>query len=272
MEPPALDRTPLDDVDFLARSPHRVRVLGEIAEGSRIRRDLHDETGISQPTLGRVLGGFEDRGWVEREGQDYALTPVGSLVAEAFATLHETVETAQRLQRVAPYLPIEALDFDLELLANATITTPDPPNVMAHVHRGAELVGDADAVTWLVGNYYLDSFEAQRELVLERGQSQEIIMTRESFERMLSHPGVVETVRELIGSGGVTVYTFSGDLPCSVGVVDDVAILTLYNDEGVPCALVDSTNETILAWATETVGDYRDRSDLVTLDDLPPEA
>lgn len=262
-------RTPLDDVDFLARSPHRVRVLGDLSGGPRTRRDIQATTEISQPTLGRVLGGFEDRGWVTRDGRDYALTPVGSLVADAFTDLYETVETAQHIQTVAPYLPVEALDFDLELLGEATITTPEPPNVMAHIQRGAELVGSADSVVWLVGNYYLDSFDAQRELVLERGQTQEIIMTRDSFERMLSHPGIVETVRELVESGGVTVYTFAGDLPCSVGLVGDVAVLTLYNDEGVPCALVDSTNETIREWATATLDDYRERSDAVTVDDLP---
>jgi hypothetical protein len=38
-------------------------VLEKLERDDWTRRDLRDETGISQPTLGRILDGFEERGW-----------------------------------------------------------------------------------------------------------------------------------------------------------------------------------------------------------------
>lgn len=103
--------TPLDDIAFLARSPHRVAVLDVLASGSRTRGQIRETTEISQPTLTRILGGFEDRGWVEKRGQEYSLTAFGSLLAEDFGALHETVETMQQLKTIGPHLLLEQMDY-----------------------------------------------------------------------------------------------------------------------------------------------------------------
>lgn len=66
---------PLADIAFLVRSNHRVRVLEELATDERTRRGLHEKPGISQPTLGRVLDGFQEREWVDENGRAYTLTP-----------------------------------------------------------------------------------------------------------------------------------------------------------------------------------------------------
>jgi predicted transcriptional regulator len=117
--------TPLDDVEFLARSSHRVEVLQTLATGPRPRPVLHDETGIPQPTLGRILGGFEDRNWVERRGQEYALTELGALIVAEFENLLDTVATVNRVGAVLVDLPTEELDFDVRAFADATVTTPE---------------------------------------------------------------------------------------------------------------------------------------------------
>lgn len=75
---------PMDEVEFLARSDHRVTVLRTLSDRPRTRADLHDATGIPQPTLGRILGDFTERNWAERDGHEYALTEPGMLVAAAF--------------------------------------------------------------------------------------------------------------------------------------------------------------------------------------------
>lgn len=47
---------PLEDIDFLARSQHRVGVLAVLTEGSYDRRDLQNITGASASTISHVLG------------------------------------------------------------------------------------------------------------------------------------------------------------------------------------------------------------------------
>ncbi|WP_458208116.1 helix-turn-helix transcriptional regulator [Haladaptatus sp. NG-SE-30] len=261
--------TPLDDIAFLARSPHRVAVLDVLAEGPRTRSEIREVTEISQPTLTRILGGFEDRSWVQRQGQEYSLTPFGSLLAEEFGALHETVETMQQLETIGPHLPLEEMDFDVRLFRNARITVPRPPDVQATIRRGEDLIRDASRVRWLGAYFTLDSLPKQQELVLEQGQTQEIIIASDAFESMLSHSEAVPVVRELLATEGVNVYRYAGEIPFSLVLADDVVGIVPYNDEGVPCALVDTEDETIREWVVDTLDDYRNQAEWIGVDDLP---
>lgn len=57
-------RTPLGDIEFLARSEHRLTVLETLPEEGLTPNELKEETGIPRATIGRILGNFEERGWV----------------------------------------------------------------------------------------------------------------------------------------------------------------------------------------------------------------
>lgn len=73
--------TPLDDVEYLARSANRVRVLETLAKGPHDRTDLQEKTGAARATLGRILGEFEERGWIRRDGAEYELMPLSDFLA-----------------------------------------------------------------------------------------------------------------------------------------------------------------------------------------------
>lgn len=262
------NRTPLDDLEFLARSPHRVRVLKELTNSPKTRQELHEVTDVSQPTLGRILGSCQDRGWLSKDGQEYALTPFGALLAEEFADLLDTVETMQRLQTIAPYLPLDEMDFDLRSFREATITTPHSPDVYAYVHRGERLIREAEQIRWLGNHFALESIPKQRELVLEMGQKQEVIISRAAFDDFVSHPGVREQIRELFETGSLTVYQFEGTVPVALITIDERAGIIPYNEQSVPCGLIDTTNDAIRDWVTTTIDEYRERADPVDIRDL----
>jgi hypothetical protein len=162
-----------------------------------------------------------------------------------------------QLETIGPYLPLEEMDFDVRLFREATITLPRPPDVYAHLRRGEELVRDASRIRWLGATFTLDSLPKQRELVLERGQTQEITIADDAFESMLSHPEAVPVVRELLATEGLTVYRYSGEIPFSLVLADDVA------------ALIDTEDETFREWVVDTLDDYRSRSERIAVDDLP---
>jgi DNA-binding HxlR family transcriptional regulator len=74
----------LEELVFLARSRHRVALLGALSREERTRRELEESTDISQPTLSRILSDFERRHWVtNKHNGAYTLTPLGSLLASA---------------------------------------------------------------------------------------------------------------------------------------------------------------------------------------------
>lgn len=264
--------TPLDDVSFLARSPHRVEVLRRLQDGDWTRPDLHDATGISQPTLGRVLGAFEDRNWVERNGQAYTLTPFGDLVASEFTDLLDTVETVQRLDDVAGLFPTAALGFDVERLASATITTPTTGDVFRHVQRFQKQILEAEHVRIATDTMAPDPLEKLRNRVVAHAEGDllvETILTGTALDQALSVPTIVDLVRDLVESAHAPVYRYDGSIPMGIGVADGVAMLAPADDHGIPGALVETDDEVVRAWVVERLDDYRGESTRLTVDDLP---
>lgn len=90
----------MDEVEFLARSDHRVGVLEELTAGVRDRADLRTATGAFASTAGRVLSDFEERRWIARDGPSYGLTPLGEYVADRFLDLRDAMETERKLRDV----------------------------------------------------------------------------------------------------------------------------------------------------------------------------
>jgi predicted transcriptional regulator len=263
---------PLSDVDFLARSEHRVAVLARLADGPRTRRDIHDETGISQPTLGRVFGDFEDRHWVRRRGHEYALTPAGELVWEAFADVLDTVETVQRLDGVLEWLPADELGFDLRALADATVTRPQPGNALAHLSRLEELwYGSrrARVVLDLVppgspvdNRNRADWFEAG-------DHHYEAVNAASMLDPVLADEEIAAILRRVLPSDRMRIYRYEGDVPLIFGVADGKAFLAPKDEDGVPVALVESIDERVRSWVDEQWETYRAQATEVTVADLP---
>jgi DNA-binding transcriptional ArsR family regulator len=119
-------------------------VLRELAREDRTRRELRDATGVSRPTLGRALAGFEERGRVAStgagNGRDYALTSLDRAVVEAFTDATATVETVQGLRDLAPRIPFDEPGLDPRDLADADVTTPSPTDATAHARRERALL------------------------------------------------------------------------------------------------------------------------------------
>ena len=135
--------TPLDAVDWLTRSEHRVEVLEALAEGQRSRSELQELTGVSRVTSNRMLAELEDRDWIRRDSQDYEITPTGRLVIEDFNRLSDTTATGQKLGDIQQYLPTEEFDFDLRRLGESRVTRPTEADTLAPLSRSATLMRQA---------------------------------------------------------------------------------------------------------------------------------
>lgn len=264
--------TPLDTVEFVARSPHRVEVLRRLHEGSWSRPDLHEETGISQPTLGRVLGSLEEQHWVARRGREYGLTALGELLIEEFDDLLDTVEIIQKLGDVVPLLPTDEMDFDLRRLGSATILTPQTGDVLRHVRRVQALFDGADRLILLADTIAPDSLEnLHNRLVTSADQDAlvESILTTAALEMAYSSPEQVEWIRDLLESGRSPVYRYDGPIPLLLALADGTAVMVTTDDHGVPAAVIESTDEVVLDWVESELDAYRQAATELTVDDLP---
>ena len=255
--------TPLDDVEFLARSPHRVRLLETLHSGPATRNDLQAATGIAQATLTRTLDDLLERRWLRKRGRTYELTPLGAVLAVEFDDLLETVAVMQRLQSLADWLP--EFPFDVRLLADATVTLPTNTDVLAHVQRAERLVDDATTSWVLAGSVFREALERQHERSTERDQRQVAVLSAAALDTARGDPEMVRLAREMLASGNVELYRYDGTFPVMLGLADDVAVVAPLDETGLPRGLIESTDPTVREWVEATLRGYVDAAEPVTL-------
>jgi predicted transcriptional regulator len=142
------------NIEFLARSDHRVAALEALSEEPHDRRDLRAVTGASDPTIGRVVRDFEDRSWIVRDGPDYELSPLGAFVTERFFELREGMRTAETLREVWQWLPREMEGFTVEHFEDAVVAYPGPNYPYTPVERVTHLLESTDSIRGLGTTIY----------------------------------------------------------------------------------------------------------------------
>lgn len=269
-----MDSTPLEEIAFLTRSEHRVEVFDRLAERGWTRRELHEATEISQPTLGRMISGFEESGWVAANGvgngHEYELTPLGALIADSFTGLLDTAATVRKLRDVVPHLPFDEFDFDLMLLKEARITTSDPDDVHAPMRRKDEVAANADHVRTLCSSLSPAAIQAEGDRLLNGEHTGEAIVEASAIDTLTADAELTELLRELLASESVSFYQYDGNVDVMLDLFDETAGIVPLDDDGMPVgAFIETDNDEVRRWVTATVDAYREQSDRVTPEDLP---
>lgn len=255
----------IDEIEFLARSEHRTGVLEALAQQSLNRDDLCRSTGASSPTMGRILADFEERRWIDRNGQNYELTPLGEFVADRYMDLHEAMETERELREIVPLIPRELDDFSVDLFADATVSYPGPGYPYEPVDRFIQLIETTDRMRGF-GTTVLEAnaLEAACRAIID-GMEFEFIYP----------PDVVETifdwnpplVAEASGCEHCTDLVHD-DLPdgdwCGIAILDDrVCICCTDEETGMLKAVIDTDSPETLAWGESIYKLYRNEAVLL---------
>lgn len=258
----------LEEIEFLALSPNRVETLSRLAESAHTRRELVEATGASQPTLGRILSDFEDRGWIERDGSDYRATVTGRLVSRGFDDLVDILDADADLRPVVEWLPSEAIDFDLRHLTDATITTPSRVRPNAPVGRAVELLTDAETVR--VVSYALN--EGSLDVIAERTtageQTFEGVVSADAIDAIADDSQLRGRLRALLRADGAEMRVVEEPIPVAATVADDVVHLFLRDESGILRASLDVTSPEVRAWATDLFERYWSVGEPLTADEV----
>ena len=257
--------TPLDEINFLARSDHRIDVLDALAREPCDRNDLRDATGASSPTMGRILADFSDRRWISRDGRDYELTRLGEFVAARFMDLREAMEAERNLRDVVPWLPREMEGFTIDLFADATVSYPGPGYPYQPVERVTQLIEGTETMrgfgTTVVKS---SSLEAACRAIID-GMEFEFIYSPVVLETIVAwNP---EQVAEADACENCTILLHDS-LPdgdwCGLGIYDDRVGICCHDIEtGMLKAVVDTESAAALAWAESVYERYRDEARLL---------
>ena len=259
----------LEEIEFLARSTNRVTVLRLLTEAEYTRPELAAETGVSQATLGRILGDFQDRSWVTRDGSTYQATATGRLVARGFEELQDIIETERRLRDLVPFLPAAALEFDLRHLADATLVTPTQIRPDAPLQRLLELLDGASEVAAVSHAFNEQALSIVATKVADGTMTFEGLFAAAAIEGLRADPELRDQLRQLVGDDRATVAVVE-EIDVAVMILDETVCFLIRDDDGILRASIDTDAQPVRAWARERIATLTTNAQTVAPADIEP--
>lgn len=263
---PADASAPPDVVAFFAGSWHRFTVLQALRTAPRTRHELRELTGVSRPTLSRILRDLGERDWLIRVDDTYRATPPGTVVAAEVAQFVENIEATASLDGALAWLPTERFEFDLARLADATVLTPDPADQTGPMRR---LVEDVEATATLevvaTGVNY-EVVEAVTGAALDGDLTLRVLLDDRGLAAVRSHAALTDRFGEVLAGGG-DVYRYHGDdelVECNL--LDDVVLFCGHTDDGRPAGILRSEDPHVRAWTAAYVERLRGEAEPLGVD------
>jgi len=260
--------TPLEDIRFLADSENRFTALEALAASPQTRAELGNATEASKATISRLLGDFEDRGWVTRDGNRYALTPLGEYVASAFTDLYDHMTTAGDLRELLPWFPLGELDveFDFEVLTGAEITAATPENPMAPVARVLDIERESRRTRTVADRLPQPCIKARYEAVVGGTQTCELVTTPAVVESVMTS-SYAEQFVDIVTADRATVFVYDGDVGPG-GIYDGTAYLIVADERDVNVGVIESDEPDLVERLAATFDEYREASTRLTASEL----
>lgn len=241
---------PLEAVEYLARSPSRVRVLDALYEAPKERHELAEVTDVSRVTLSRILANLEGRDWIERTNGRYEATERGAFVAAELTRLLANMETFEELDGAMEWLPTEQFDFDLTRLRDAEVTTSSWSDHTASIRRVADVIREADRIRGTASGVSREVLGALRDATVEGDGSFEAVLDATALDIVRADTGLRRQLREIVESGNAEVSRYDGDDPLlMVMVCDDTVQVCGHDEEGPPPGTLETTDEAVRSWA-----------------------
>lgn len=246
---PNPEASPLDDVEFLARSEHRVTALAAMARRPQSRADLQAMTEVSRSTIGRTLREFEDRGWIRRAGNQYEATQLGGFVAGGVRDLTDRLATERELRDVWQWLPPEESGFTVDMCAEAEVTVADADDPYRPVKRFVEVLGETERFRFAGFDVaFLEPCKEELCRQIVGGMDTEIVTPPRVAEYIRStYP---ELFSEALDSGNLTVRLHDDLPPYGVSLFDDRVAVIGYDPESLTVrVLMDTDAPATREWA-----------------------
>ena len=260
------DLNALDRIDFVARSPARVRMLDALRDGDRLSRaDLRAYLDASRTIVGRNLEGLCERGLVAKVGTDYALTRAGELIATDLLDLAETIGITRKLEPVLQWVPDGALDLDLGCFADAEVLVAKPGDPWSMINHQVQSIKTIDDGSWgFLPFTGLHATEANHKRVVDHGAEGELVLTPEIADIHFSDPNYAPLTEEIVETGRFEYFRYDGDLPYALVEIDGV-IQIVVADGDQPRAMVESDAAPVREWAEEKYESYKRRSEPISM-------
>lgn len=257
----------IEEVEFLARSEIRVRVLNRVAAvGTATRRELRDDLDASRTTVKRNLDALVERGWLRNTGRKYTITPCGEYIATEFGELVEAIRIVRELEPFMEWVEANDFAFDLGELVDAEIVVANGGDPYAPVNKHVETLQTADEVRALLPSVGHEAMKVSVERIREADPEYEMVVEPDCAETLQTDPQYAPLLDVAITAGAVELFLYEGEFPYYLGILDSTVQIGAEDDDGIPRALLETESDTVREWAERTFTEYRSEAVPITDD------
>lgn len=263
----SVDEEAIAEIECLARSPNRLRLLAAIADEAPVEKGtLRRRFEMSRTTLSRNLDLLEQRGWIEESAaRAYAVTPAGAVVVEHLADLLDVTNLSNQLRPVFEWLPNGALDLDLSHLADADVMIAEPGDPWAMINHHVATLKTMDECRALLPFVGLHATEAGADRVIYDAAIAEVVVTPSVSETFQSNPQYTGPLVEAASTGRFEVSVYEGGIPYGLNIIDETVQIVVADDEQ-PRALLETEGEAVQEWADRKFQEYKEEAERLILE------
>lgn len=257
-----------ETLQFLAGSPHRVAVLRSLDDGDALSRfDLFSEIDASRRTVKRTLEEFDDRGWILETDDGLSLTVGGGFVLDAYENF---IDRAVLVEELRPFVDLVAKEdcyagpdaFDGASVIEMDAAFPYAP-VEYFLDRYHEATERAHVVLTYVSVGILERIGSA---VSDKDLDLTVVIDESVREAIETTPEYNELFNE--HAGDVDLYALDEGFPFWCAIIDDTALLTVTDDDGLPSVLLSSENPAFVEVVEERFREEFERAKPLAVADL----
>lgn len=239
-----------EPLEFLVGSWNRFVVLDALTPGPRTRADLREETGVSRPTLSRILSDLIDREWVRRRNDEYEATRRGAVIVSEVTQLVDNIETAKQLDSALEWLRTDRLEFPLSHLKESEVLTPTRQNQTAPMRKIEERIDSTSEMRVLATGVTYEVVDAICQTCLAGELQFQCVLDESALRGTRAHPELAEMFVEMIEQGTCDAYYYDSDQELiAYNLIDGAVMFCGISGGGLPLGILVSEDETVRSWA-----------------------
>lgn len=241
----------LEDIEFLARSPHRIEVLGALADAPRTRHELKERADVSRVTISRLLDDLTDRGWIVNDNGQYEATARGRLVSREFARLQGNLTVGDKLADALEWLPVQEFEFDLARLHDADVLRAASwESQTAAIRHAANCVEGTTEIRGTGIGFSHEVVEAIKERVIENGAIFEMVIDETALRMIRNDEGLRHRFRDILQADSGALYRYTATAPLHMVVtMDELVVICGHVEDGPPPGTLETTDQKVHRWA-----------------------
>lgn len=240
---------PPEAIEFLVGSWNRFEVLEALGSSPRTRDELREMTGVSRPTLSRILSDLGDYGWILRHNDEFEATPMGRVIASEMSQLVDDIGTAGKLNGALNWLPTELLGFDLAALADAEVLTPGLTDQTGPMRQLSDFISTTSQIRSVASGVTYEIVDG----LCQAGVAGELrircVLDDQGLDGIRAHSDLAEAFSEMVERGDCEAYHYIGEgdlIDCNL--LDDVVMFCGHSDDGRPAGILVADDATVRSW------------------------